>query len=100
MINGYKECTRSGNVKRVSYEEIFQWITAAWNEVPVDTIRNGFIKTTLDFYNKGENVAEPQNGESDEEADIPIVEHVIREKLMNCFLDKDNCASDEKDFGE
>lgn len=50
MINGYKEYTKSGNLKRASYEEICKWIGKAWEEVPVTVIKNGFRKTSIDFY--------------------------------------------------
>lgn len=50
MINGYEEYTKSGNLKRASYQEVAKWISEAWEEVPVETIKNGFKKTTIKFY--------------------------------------------------
>lgn len=99
MVHGYKEYTKSGNLKRASYEEICRWISESWQDVPVSAIKNGFKKTSINFY--GEN-NEPDNDVDEEEMiDISEDKHsedqAVRDKLVDIFLDDENFASDEDD---
>ena len=69
MINGQKQYTKSGNLKRASYEEICQWISESW-EVPVTTIRNGFNRTTIDFYDDLQNNSDYDNDVNSDSSDV------------------------------
>lgn len=103
MIQGYKQYTKSGHMKRASYEEIVDWTSKAWNEVPTTAIKNGFRKTTINFYNEEQNLSDEENGEdeefyetveSDEEADVE--NRQIREQLMDVLFDDRNFGSEEE----
>lgn len=97
MINGFKEYTKSGRIKRASYEEICKWISQSWEEVPDSAIKNGFVKTTINFYCNENNVIE---NEEDWEVEYLLDdEDDIQEKLMDIFLDEENFGSDlEEDY--
>jgi hypothetical protein len=43
-MTGVKDYTESGKIKRVSYEEISQWILEIWQAVMVTCVKNGFQK--------------------------------------------------------
>ena len=70
MVNGLKEYTKGGNLKRVPYEEICRWISEAWKAVPVSAIKNGFRKTTINFYNEE---TEELNEKTEEIAEEDVV---------------------------
>jgi len=99
MINGYKEYTKSGHMKRASYEEICEWISKAWIAVPLSAILNGFKKTTISFYDETCDELKNFDFDSDsEDDDMGIIneeEAAVREKLIDIFLDYQN--SDEED---
>lgn len=105
MINGVKEYTKNGNLKKASCEEICRWISEAWRAVPSSAIKNGFRKTTIDFYNdvdkNNENIQEDEESE-DEIEDFVEEENnedrTIREQLTDVFLYEENFFSDEEDF--
>ena len=42
MLTNIHEYTRSGKIKKASYEEICRWIDEAWNGITVDCVINGF----------------------------------------------------------
>jgi hypothetical protein len=44
MMTGVKDCTESGKIKSMSYEEIRQWILESWQAVTVTCVKNGFQK--------------------------------------------------------
>jgi hypothetical protein len=48
MMTGVKDYTESGKIKRVSYEEISQWILESWQAVTVTCVKNGFQKALGD----------------------------------------------------
>ena len=52
MTDGIKSYTKNGSPKRASYDEIAEWISKAWDSVTVETIKNGFRKTGINFYHK------------------------------------------------
>ena len=69
LINGMKNYTKSGNFKRVSYEEITKWIAEAWDEVLVSTITIGFKKITIKFYDLDEEEIDQDSEENLEDTD-------------------------------
>ena len=42
MLTNIHEYTRSGKIKKASYEEICRWIDKAWNGITVDCVQNSF----------------------------------------------------------
>ena len=42
MLTNIHEHTRSGKIKKASYEEMCRWIDEAWNGNTVDCVQNGF----------------------------------------------------------
>lgn len=105
MINGYKQYTKSGNLKRASCEEICQWISESWDSVPVSAIKNGFKKTTINFYpNEHEDVEDVVIEESDEESeeskDEVDEDQGIREQLIDILLDENNFGSEDEDYDD
>ena len=99
LINGYKNYTKSGNLKRVSYEEITKWISEAWNEVPVSTITSGFKKTTIKFYGDDEEEIDQVSEEDpdDNDDDMETNDEEIRDQLIDILTDERNFGSDEED---
>ena len=98
MINGYKEYTTSGIMKRASYEEIVGWIFEAWKEITVKTIKNGFLKTDINFYNEehldlSEDSDDEFIGSEDEDNDVRL-------QLMDVFCDADLFLSGEENEDE
>lgn len=102
MVSGYKEYTKSGNLKRVSYEEICRWISEAWKAVPDSAIKNGFKKTTIDFYDEEQDEIndESTNEEEAEEVEDEAEENEdasVRDQLVDIFLDGENFVSEDED---
>ena len=105
MINGHKQYTKSGNLKRASCEEIFQWISESWDSVPVSAIKNGIKKTTINFYpNEHEDVEdvviEESYEESEESKDEVDEDQGIREQLIDILLDENNFGSEDEDYDD
>jgi hypothetical protein len=50
MINGYHTFTKGGNIKRASYSEVCHWIMQSWDSITPECIKNGFRKSTVEFY--------------------------------------------------
>lgn len=104
MISGVKDFTKSGNIKRVSYEEIAKWIAKSWERVPKSTIINGFKKTSINFYSDDgeleEDGEEVEEEGDDDEPDEPPEDADARSKLLDVFLNEDNFASDVEDEEE
>jgi hypothetical protein len=48
MMTGVKDYTESGKIKRVSNEEISQWILESWQAVTVTCVKNGSQKALGD----------------------------------------------------
>lgn len=105
MINGLKEYTKSGSLKRASYEEICTWISQSWEEVPVSAIKNGFIKTTINFYGDENNnelseseyedveyLEDSQNEDNSQNED-----DIYRNQLIDVFMDEENFASEDEE---
>lgn len=98
MINGVKEFTKSGHIKRASYEDICSWISKSWEAVPTSAIISGFKKTSIEFYADNgveeeeeieENIDDEEESEEDAEA---------RMKLLDVFLDAENFGSEDEDL--
>lgn len=97
LINGYKEYTKSGNMKRASYSEICKWIGEAWQEVPSSTIKNGFNKTTINFFNSDQ--IDNDDYETESEDDLLIEESEdegARNALFDIIMDEENFASEDE----
>ena len=105
MINGVKEYTKSGNLKKASYEEICRWISEAWLAVPSSAIKNGFKKTTIDFYNEMDSESEYIDEKFEEEIEALMEEEgdkdrKIRNQLIDIFLHEEIFLSDEEEDPE
>ena len=44
MVNGEKQLTKAGNLKRPKLATVCQWIVDSWNEIPSDMIIRSFLK--------------------------------------------------------
>jgi hypothetical protein len=51
MMTGVKDCTASGKIKRVSYEEIGRWILVSWQAVTVTCIKKWVLKSFWQYFN-------------------------------------------------
>ncbi|GFX40319.1 pogo transposable element with KRAB domain [Trichonephila clavipes] len=83
MSDGEKNYTKTGKLKRASYENVSRWVLKAWNDVAETTVRNAFRKCNI-----------VKNDSDDEESLLSSDSDVLREDLINLFISE----SDESDF--
>lgn len=94
MVDGFHEFTKSGHIKRASYDTVCNWISNAWTLVPTTAIINGFRKTEINFYEDYDEdvVDNHEEDDSDEEE-----EHdEVREKLFDIFAECQISDSEEE----
>ena len=48
MTAGIHTFTESGKMRKATYTEVCEWVSEAWNAVPVTAITNGFRKAGID----------------------------------------------------
>ncbi|GFU92676.1 pogo transposable element with KRAB domain [Trichonephila clavipes] len=79
-----KNYTKTGKLKRASYENVSRWLLKAWNDVAETTVKNAFRKCNIIV----------KNDSDDEESLLSSDSDVLREDLINLFISE----SDESDF--
>ncbi|GFU76501.1 uncharacterized protein TNCV_1234071 [Trichonephila clavipes] len=79
-----KNYTKTGKLKRASYENVSRWVLKAWNDVAETTVKNAFRKCNIIV----------KNDSDDEESLLSSDSDVLREDLINLFISE----SDESDF--
>ncbi|GFS81540.1 pogo transposable element with KRAB domain [Trichonephila clavipes] len=84
MSDGEKNYTKTGKLKRASYENVSRWVLKAWNDVAEITVKNTFRKCNIIV----------KNDSDDEESLLLSDLDVLREDLINLFISE----SDESDF--
>ncbi|GFW59583.1 hypothetical protein TNCV_3222341 [Trichonephila clavipes] len=84
MSDGEKNYTKTGKLKRASYENVSRWVLKAWNDVAETTVNNAFRKCNIIV----------KNDSDDEESLLSSDSDVLREDLINLFISE----SDESDF--
>ncbi|GFU32044.1 pogo transposable element with KRAB [Trichonephila clavipes] len=84
MSDGEKNYTKTGKLKRASYENVSRWVLKAWNDVAETTVKNAFRKCNIIV----------KNDSDDEESLLSSDSDVLREDLINLFISE----SDESDF--
>ena len=47
MINGEKQLTKAGNLKRSKLATVCQWIVNSWNVIPSDMVIRSFLKCRI-----------------------------------------------------
>ncbi|GFU93825.1 pogo transposable element with KRAB domain [Trichonephila clavipes] len=47
MSDGEKNYTKTGKLKRASYENVSRWVLKAWNDVAETTVKNVFRKCNI-----------------------------------------------------
>lgn len=52
MKKGIHEFTKSNKMKRASYSEVCCWIVQSWENVSVETIKNGFKKSQICYHHE------------------------------------------------
>lgn len=69
MTNGEKSFTKTGRMRRATYDQVCQWVLTAWSTVKKSTIINGFRKAGLLRVEEGSAQDLPQDDseESDSE---------------------------------
>jgi len=75
MINGYKTFTKGGNMKKASYNEVCHWIVKSWDMITPQCIKNGFRKSTVEFYGQ----LKEHDIESVEYEDEDEIEHNVNQ---------------------
>ncbi|GFV37974.1 pogo transposable element with KRAB domain [Trichonephila clavipes] len=84
MSDGEKNYTKTGKLKRASYENVSRWVLKAWNDVAETTVKNAIRKCNVIV----------KNYSDDEESLLSSDSDVLREDLINLFISE----SDESDF--
>ncbi|GFU86481.1 hypothetical protein TNCV_1418331 [Trichonephila clavipes] len=84
MSDGEKNYTKTGKLKRASYENVSCWVLKAWNDVAETTVKNAFRKCNIVV----------KIDSDDEESLLSSDSDVLREDLTNLFISE----SDESDF--
>ncbi|GFS70289.1 hypothetical protein TNCV_1067621 [Trichonephila clavipes] len=84
MSDGEKNYTKTGKLKRASYENVSCWVLKAWNDVAETTVKNAFRKCNIVI----------KNDSDDEESLLSSDSDVLHEDLTNLFISE----SDESDF--
>ena len=44
MINGPRETTQKGNLKRPSLSTVCEWVVKSWSEIPAEIVAKSFLK--------------------------------------------------------
>ena len=52
MKEGEHQFTKSNKMKRASYSEVCCWIVQSWENVSVETIKNGFKKSQICYHHE------------------------------------------------
>ncbi|GFW08103.1 pogo transposable element with KRAB [Trichonephila clavipes] len=76
MSDGEKNYTKTGKLKRASYENVSCWVLKAWNDVAETTVKNAFRKCNIVV----------KNYSDDEESLLSSDSDVLREDLTNLFI--------------
>ena len=81
-----------------SYEEICQWFSKDWIEMPMYVIVDGFKGTTINFYGEAQVENFDLNSEDDDTVTVDGEEAVLRDKLVDIFLGSQKFNSDKDEF--
>jgi len=87
MVNGYHEYTKSGRMKKASYEEVCKWIDSSWREITPECIKNGFIKSKVNYYDNNQELEEVETDSECTDTEIP---DELIEIIDNFNIDSDN----------
>ena len=71
MVEGYHEFTKSGKMKRASYEEVYNCIDKSWSEITTECIKNGFIKSNVNYYGSTEETILMDTDSDSSDTEIP-----------------------------
>ena len=88
MTAGIHSFTESGKMRRATLTEVCEWVSRAWNSVPVTAITNGFRKAGI----SSDDPVESDNSSDEDDAD----NH--GETLHGDFLLLFNSDSENEDF--
>ena len=89
MTEGDHTFTKSGRMRRASYQEVCAWVGQAWKEVPTSVIQSGFRRGGL--LNDISHIDAAINTESDENDDY---------ETQYCLSDPEMIKLFESDVGE
>lgn len=93
MSEGLHSFTKSGKLRRATYEDVAQWVDAAWKAIKKSTIISGFREAEI-LTSENELSAAGEDNYDDEEEDDTDLDCSINEDILNLF----NSDSDESDF--
>lgn len=101
MAEGLHSYTKSGKMRRASYEEVAKWVHNAWKSIPTSTIISGFKEAEIIAPNVLENSLSGENNccgddddDDDDEDDDINLNSSLSEDILNLF----NSDDDESDF--
>ena len=99
MVNGEKQLTKAGNLKRPELATVCQWIVDSWNKIPPDMVIRSFLKcgisNSIDGSEDDELFSEFIGGRDDveqentEECDL-YDDGLSEEQFYELFGDSDN----------
>lgn len=93
MSEGLHSFTKSGKLRRASYEDVAQWVDAAWKAVKKSTIIAGFREAEILTSENVLSTAVEDNYDDEDENDTDL-DSSINEDILNLF----NSDNDESDF--
>ena len=83
MTAGIHSFTESGKMRRATLTEVSEWVSRAWNSVPVTVITNGFRKAGISSDDPVEN--DNSSDEDDNETSCCFLIVIVRMKTLTDF---------------
>ena len=91
MSEGIHTYTKSGKMRRASYEDVAKWVSNAWKLVKISSVISGFKEAEIISPGKE---SEQLDEECDDASDLDDLDTNLNQKLLNLF----NTDSEESDF--